>query len=235
MLRIDSPLNGIRVLILVLFGALLGAVLFAIWPFAFAFKHSSKDWIEAVTAIGTVGAVLAALFLHKLNGLNREKEERYKAAVSALRLESGFKQSFNDVTEVAKVFLFGIGSPNVPVRSVDISRLSDLIRGARRRIRRKDLERLLPLSPRAVHMYTQALAILDRIEADMINQFQCLSWSQMSHSWQQELLEKWDSWINCAGVMMRDSKDILWIEIAPMTCQMPAGRLVTRPCAYAAK
>jgi hypothetical protein len=49
-----------RCLILIGFGALLGYGAFAIWPFS-VFKPTTKDWVDALTALGTCAAVFAAL------------------------------------------------------------------------------------------------------------------------------------------------------------------------------
>lgn len=49
--------------VMLAFGVLIGAVLIYVWPWPLQFTATKKDWVDVLTAFGTLGAVLVAVSL----------------------------------------------------------------------------------------------------------------------------------------------------------------------------
>ena len=56
-----SVIDDGRAVLLVAFGMLLGVVVAYIWPWKTSIVGQTKDWVDIATAIGTLGAVVAAV------------------------------------------------------------------------------------------------------------------------------------------------------------------------------
>ncbi|EON13111.1 hypothetical protein [Pandoraea sp. SD6-2] len=99
-----SVIDDGRAVLLVAFGMLLGVVFAYIWPWKTLIVGQTKDWVDIATAIGTVGAVVAAVGI-ALRDARWRRETKESEAVMAWGLVSDeLRAKGDELKEMLSVF-----------------------------------------------------------------------------------------------------------------------------------
>lgn len=77
-----SVIDDGRAVLLVAFGMLLGGVVAYIWSWKTLIVGQTKDWVDIATAIGTVGAVVAAVGIALRDARWRRETKESEAAIA---------------------------------------------------------------------------------------------------------------------------------------------------------
>lgn len=145
--------------VMLAFGVLVGVVVTYIFPWPIWFKPSPKDWIEAVSAIGTVAAVIVAIGIALRDSYRRNRESQQRAILVAARLGPEFQRSIDEVMSLFAKLEFTHLSTGEMLEHADFVACLHQLRVPL--IGAHDLDSLAALPKNAAYRLARALAILD--------------------------------------------------------------------------
>lgn len=106
MSKVDkSVIDDGRAVLLVAFGLLLGVVVAYIWPWKTSIAGTKKDWIEIANAVGTVGAVAAAVGIALRDARWRRETKESEAVIAWGLVSDELRVKGDELREVLSVFL----------------------------------------------------------------------------------------------------------------------------------
>ncbi|WP_017234942.1 hypothetical protein [Pandoraea sp. B-6] len=100
-----SVIDDGRAVLLVAFGMLLGGVVAYIWSWKTLIVGQTKDWVDIATAIGTVGAVVAAVGIALRDARWRRETKESEAAIAWGLVSDELRVKGDELQEVLSVFL----------------------------------------------------------------------------------------------------------------------------------
>ncbi|VVE29020.1 hypothetical protein PEP31012_03569 [Pandoraea eparura] len=94
-----------RAVLLVALGMLLGVVVAYIWPWKTLIVGQTKDWVDMATAIGTVGAVVAAVGIALRDARWRHEAKESEAIIAWGLVSDELRVKGDDLREVLSAFV----------------------------------------------------------------------------------------------------------------------------------
>ncbi|AHB08374.1 hypothetical protein U875_09475 [Pandoraea pnomenusa 3kgm] len=98
-------LDDIRVVLLIVFGAVLGVVIAYIWPWKTTVSSAGKDWVDVATAIGTVGAAAVAGAIALRDARWRRETKESEAVIAWGLVSDELRVKADELREVVAIFV----------------------------------------------------------------------------------------------------------------------------------
>ncbi|VVE53319.1 hypothetical protein PCO31111_04881 [Pandoraea communis] len=89
--------------VMLAFGVLIGAALIYVWPWPLIFKATEKDWVDALSALATLAAVVVALGIGLVPVMVERSKARSEALLASARFVMVCKAPVASLSSISKV------------------------------------------------------------------------------------------------------------------------------------
>ncbi|WP_168793560.1 hypothetical protein [Paraburkholderia aromaticivorans] len=195
------------------YGILIGLGAMLIWPFA-PFRHTTKDWVDVLSAVGTCGAVVVALGFGITQEVIRRNDSLAKAKIVGAYLTPRLAVVMDAAVKTREALF---GDADGVTKGMRCQTAAELCRPMDWTIPPNDLAALTPLPRAAAFRLARAMALINTVAADIALKARVARPFAVSGRRLESVFETWELQLNDGMQLLEKSLTELLAVSAELT------------------